>query len=182
MEEKNNFASLEAALFYYGEEVSVSKLAKTLEMKEEDCRNSLDELKNILENDDSRGLTIIRKKDKVQIATKPNLKEVIQKIAGEELKENLTPAALETLAVLAYLGPTSRSIVDYIRGVNSSFILRSLLVKGLVQRESQKKRGAYYYDISFDFLKHVGLGKKEDLPDYEKFRIILERHKENLEI
>lgn len=179
--EERKIAELEALLFYYGEEVSISKISKVLGIPEGKSRDILKTLKESLDSDSSRGLTILEKEGRYQLATKPEAAEMVRKIASEELKESLTPAALEALAIIAYLGPVPRSVVDYIRGVNSSFILRSLLVKGLAERRVGEKRSAYLYDISFDFLKHIGVDKKENLPEYEKFRNILERHKENLE-
>ena len=97
----------------------------------------------------------------------------------ETLNENLTPAALETLALVSYVGPVSRSEIEYIRGVNTAFTLRNLLIKGLVQRSSDPKRGnVYLYKPSLDLLKFLGLPKIEDLPDYEKFKELIQKFRQ----
>ena len=83
----------------------------------------------------------------------------------------LTPASLETLAIIAYLGPCNRALIEYVRGVNSTFILRSLMIRGLVERKPDPKRmNTFLYQVSFDFLRHMGLTRQGDLPDYEKYR------------
>ena len=117
---------------------------------------------------------LVRHGDLFQLATKPDLAWLGQKLVQEEFKEELTPATLETLSIIAYLGPVARSTVDYIRGVNSSFILRALLVRGLVTRHFQEARkNTFEYKVSFNFLKHLGLGKIEELPEFEKYKNIL---------
>jgi segregation and condensation protein B len=88
----------------------------------------------------------------------------------EELTEDLTPASSETLAIISYLGPISRAKIEYLRGVNSSLILRNLTMRGLIEKVSDDNRSsAFLYRITFDLMKHLGIEKKEDLPDYEKF-------------
>lgn len=176
MEEKNNgkLAALEALLFYYGEPLDAKKICKFLEIKEEECKSLTEELNTKLNSDEKSGLMLLKHGDLFQLATKPELIWLGQRMIQEEFKEELTPAALETLSIIAYLGPVPRSTVDYIRGVNSSFILRGLLVRGLVTRETQaERRNTFEYKVSFDFLKHLGLGKIEDLPEYEKYKNIL---------
>jgi len=176
MDERNNntVAALEALFFYYGEPLDVKKISKLLGIKEGECDTLLEELILKLRSDEKSGLALIKHGDFFQLATKPNLAWLGQKLIQEEFKEELTPAALETLSIIAYLGPVPRSTVDYVRGVNSSFILRSLLVRGLVTRETQaERRNTFEYKVSFDFLKHLGLQKIEDLPEYEKYKNIL---------
>jgi segregation and condensation protein B len=176
MEEKNNnpVAALEALFFYYGEPLDAKKISKLMEIKEDECGALIEELASKLNSDEKSGLMLVRHGGFFQLATKPDLAWLGQKLVQEEFKEELTPAALETLSIVAYLGPVPRSTIDYIRGVNSSFILRSLLVRGLVTRETQAaKKNTFEYKVSFDFLKHLGLQKIEDLPEYEKYKNIL---------
>jgi len=176
MEEGNNktIAALEALFFYYGEPLDVKKISKFLEIKENECASLIEELAVKLSADEKRGLALVKHGNFFQLATKPNLAWLGQRLVQEEFKEELTPAALETLSIIAYLGPVPRSTVDYVRGVNSSFILRALLVRGLVNREVQAmRRNTFEYKVTFDFLKHLGLQKIEDLPEYEKYKNIL---------
>ena len=85
-----------------------------------------------------------------------------------EIQENLSKASLEVLSIVAYRGPVTRAEVEAIRGVNCSFTLRALLMRGLLGRiENPKDNRSYIYKISFDFLKKMGLERIEQLPDFE---------------
>jgi len=170
MDEITLKGKLEALLFLYGEPVKISKLADTLGINSNEIDSALGELSKEL-NDNNGGLGITRLDNRVQLVTKPSLNQLLSKITQEELDSGLTPASMETLAIVAYLGPCRRSLIEHIRGVNSSFILRSLLIRGLVDRKSDPERAnAYVYRITFDFLRHMGVGKIEELPEYEKYR------------
>ena len=166
---------LEAFLFLYGEPVGIHKLAKELGVKIEDVNRAAVSLRERLNQSKESGLNVMVFDDRVQLVTKPELKLLLTKIAAEELDSPLTPASLETLSIIAYLGPCNRSLIDYIRGVNSTFILRSLMVRGLAERKPDPKRAnAFLYQVSFDFLRHMGVSHSEDLPDYEKYRELVE--------
>ena len=78
---------------------------------------------------------------------------------------------METLAIIAYKGPLTRAHIEYVRGVNSSFTLRNLVMRGLVERmENPKDARSYLYGTSFNFLKHLGVARPEDLPRFEEFK------------
>src|SRR3989344_5692590 len=163
-------AKLEALLFLFGEPVKFSKLAQIIGVKDGEIENAVNVLSESLKNAD-RGLHIVVLDDRVQITTKPALGQLMAKIAEEELDSELTSASIETLAIVAYLGPCRRSMVEHIRGVNSSFILRSLLIRGLVERNPDPKRqNTFLYQVSMDFLRHMGVGSTEELPEYEKYK------------
>lgn len=161
MDEITLKGKLEALLFLYGEPVKISKLADTLGINSNEIDSALGELSKEL-NDNNGGLGIIRLDNRVQLVTKPSLNQLLSKITQEELDSGLTPASMETLAIVAYLGPCRRSLIEHIRGVNSSFILRSLLIRGLVDRKSDPERAnAYVYRITFDlpaaYIKNIRL-------------------------
>ena len=161
---------LEALLFLFGEPVSFSKLADILGIKQSEVKDVVLALSESLK-DEGRGLHVVLTDEKVQLTTKPDLNTLLSRIAEEELDSNLTPASMETLSIVAYLGPCRRSLIEHIRGVNSSFILRSLMIRGLVEREQDPKRqNTFIYRVTIDFLRHMGVGRTEDLPDYEKYR------------
>ncbi len=169
-------AAVEALLFLYGEPITQAKIAKIIECTEKECAELLRALAANLKANSDRGLMLQEEKDSVQLATKPNLAWLTKKLVEAEFKAELTPAALETLSLIAYLGPIPRSTVDYIRGVNSSFILRALLLRGLIVRELQAgKKNVYEYRASFDFLKHMGIAHVSELPEYEKYHELLKR-------
>ncbi|MEK7554910.1 MAG: SMC-Scp complex subunit ScpB [Patescibacteria group bacterium] len=168
-------AAIEAVLFTYGEPISIAKLAKIIPESggPEYIPPAIANLTERLQKSKS-GLTIISRGDEVQLVTRPDLRNIVDSLIKEEFSEELTPAALETLAIVIYGGEVPRSTVDYIRGVNSSFIVRNLLVRGLLDRTADPKRGnAYRYRPSFALLRHLGVDRPETLADYAKFRDML---------
>jgi segregation and condensation protein B len=169
----NNLAALEALLFIHGEPISHKKIESVLGIEHEECASLIETLKKNLESE-SRGLQLLSDKEKVQLATKPAFNKILEAFVKEELTEELTPASLETLSIIAYLGPISRAKIEYLRGVNSSMILRSLAIRGLVEREfDQEHASGFVYKPTFDVMKHLGMQKQEDLPEFEKFRELL---------
>lgn len=164
---------IEALLFVSGEGMAVSKLAEVLKKKDEEIEKALAELKNHLE--DGHFLTILREGDKVGLVTAKDASKIVEEFAKEEFGGDLTRAALETLAAVSYKGPIKRSEIDYIRGVNSSFMLRNLLIRGLIERvRDPKDSRSYVYRVSRDFLKFLGLTSISDLPEYGSFAKKLE--------
>lgn len=171
---KEKIAALEALLFYYGEPLTIEKIAFFLGESLENVKLLIEKLASDLKKNNERGLEIIKNGEKVELVTKAEFGHILKKVVEEEFSENITPAALETLSIIAYLGPVTRAQIDYIRGVNSTFILRNLLIRGLIVRNLQPgKKNTYEYAVSFDFLKHLGIKSVEELPEYEKYRAIL---------
>lgn len=168
LEEK--LAELEALLFIHGEPLSLDKVGTVLGINPEETAILVAEFDKRLHVSE-RGLTLINFSGKIQLATKSEFRGILEKFVQSELREELTPASAETLAIIAYFGPISRSRIEYQRGVNSTFILRSLLLRGLVERFPDPARpNTYLYEPSFELLKHLGINKIEELPDYEKFQ------------
>lgn len=159
---------LETILFAYGEPISEEKLAKLTESKKEKVVSALEELAR---DYTGRGLVLLKKDGEWCLGTNPENAKFVEDLMKSEFGEELSRAAVETAAIIAYKGPITRADIEYVRGVNSSFTLRNLLVRGLVERiENPKDARSYLYRISFDFLKHLGLTKIEDLPQYEEYR------------
>lgn len=166
---------LEALLFIYGDPLGFKKIAQILKAEETEVKEAVKILAEELEKE-GRGLSLMRDKDKIQLTTKPEFTKLLESVIKEELHENLTPAALETLSIVAYAGPLSRAELEYIRGVNSSFTLRNLLIRGLIERSPDPKRtNVFLYNPSFDVLRHLGISKAEDLPEYERFKSLIEK-------
>lgn len=173
-------AQIEALLFYYGEPIEIKKIAEMLKIEESVCETALQEFEKSLLESEVRGLLLLRKEKKVQLVTKPELKHIGESIIKDEFREQLTPAALETLSLIAYLGPVPRATVDYIRGVNSSFTIRSLVMRGLVER-GDEKGSSFHYRITERFLKHMGLTSVEQMPEYAKYKDTLKQYEEQLQ-
>lgn len=170
---------IEAILFYRGEPVKVSELAKLTEHDLPEVQTALSGLEEALSG---RGISLMRTTDAVSLATAPELSGLIEHIAKEEVSRDLGKAGLETLSIIVYLGPVSRSRIDWIRGVNSSFIVRNLLVRGLVDRiPNPNDSRSYLYRPTFELLSHLGVTKVEDLPGYKEERATLEKFEESSE-
>jgi len=105
---------------------------------------------------------------------------LIEQLTKDELTRDLGKAGLETLSVVLYQGPISRADIDYIRGVNSQFILRALLIRGLVERvDNPKDARSYLYKTTLDLLSHLGVSKLSELPEYEQVRKDIEEFKQS---
>lgn len=155
---------LESVLFLKGEPSSVGWLAKTLGKKQEEINVALEELSKRLEN---RGVRLVRNGDNAVLTTAPESAEILKSIVQTEFDSELSKASLETLSIIIYKNTASRAEIDYIRGVNSSFILRNLLVRGLIERENQRGEDrSYAYKPSLSLLEHFGVKSLEELPDY----------------
>jgi segregation and condensation protein B len=169
-------AQIEAILFWKAEPVSVKKLASILEKNEAEIREAVAILRtNVLAN---RGLTLIELEDEVTLGTAKDLSFLIEKLTKEELMKDLGKAGLETLSIILYQGPIPRAEIDYIRGVNSQFILRNMLIRGLIEKvENPADRRSFLYKPTMELLAHLGLSAVSSLPDYETVRKNIETFK-----
>ena len=105
------------------------------------------------------------------LGTAKELSPLIEQLTKEELTKDLGKAGLETLSIILYQGPITRADIDYIRGVNSQFIVRNLLIRGLVERvENPKDARSFLYKTTLDLLSHLGISKIEELPEYAQVR------------
>lgn len=164
---------IEALLFVSGEGMTVSRLASILKKKDAEITGGVADLERHLE--ESHLLSILKEDDRVILVTSKDASKVVEDFAKEEFTGELTMAALETLTIVAYKGPIKRVAIDYIRGVNSSFMLRNLLMRGLIERmRDPKDSRAFLYRVSADFLKLLGIKSITDLPEYGEYAKKLE--------
>lgn len=173
-ESKNILAKLEAILFIYGESLGIKKIAQLLDIENEEAKSLLRDYASELKKREG-GLTLLVDHEKVQLVTSPEFGPIVEGFIKSELTETLTPAALETLSIVAYFGPINRAKLDYIRGVNSTFTLRNLSIRGLIDRMPDPGRTqSFLYAPSFDAWKHLGVTTKEELPEYNTFKSLLQ--------
>lgn len=161
-------SGIEALLFISGEPVSIMRLKTLLDIENDEVMaEALKTLRERYLNDASSGLMLIEHDGKVELATKPALATLVEALTKSTLQESLSKAALEVLSIIAYRSPIARSEIEAIRGVNCSYTIRALLLRGLVERSGNPEdaRG-YIYRPSFAFLEHLGLSSVEALPDY----------------
>ena len=172
----NKKAVLEGILFIVGDEgTTIKDICNILEISEEEVKDLLMELKKDYESDD-RGLRISYLGNAFKLTTKEEHKEYYEKLVIDSKTTNLSNAALEVLAVIAYNEPITRLKVDEVRGVNSSQIIRRLLARGFLKvcgkEDSIGKPNLY--KTTNDFLDYFGLSSINDLPD-----IIYQSREEN---
>ena len=155
---------IESILLFRNEPVTLVELSRILKIPRENVQETISNLQKEYEN---KGIVIVTDRESVSLGTHPEASHLITELQKEELSRELGRAGLETLAIILYKGPISRREIDYIRGVNSAFILRTLLIRGLVERtESAVGERSYTYKATLELLKHLGVTRREDLPEY----------------
>ncbi len=155
---------IEAILFWKGEPMSRKKLCEVLKVSIEELSEGVEKLKTSLQN---RGVALIEKENELMLGTAPEFSALIENLQKEELNKDLSKAALETLSVILYKNGVSRTEIDYIRGVNSSFTLRALSVRGLIDKIADAKDSRrFVYKPSFELLSYMGVKSVEELPEY----------------
>lgn len=157
---------IEAILFFKGEPVKAAALAKMLNVKTKEILEACLVLKEELSE---RGIRLLSKDDKYSLGTSPEMSDLIVSIRKEELSRDIGKAGLETLSIILYKGPVARAEIDYIRGVNSSFIVRNLLIRGLVERSvNPRDSRSFLYMPTLELLSFLGITDINELPDFEK--------------
>lgn len=156
--------AISALLFYQAEPITVKRLSGLLKRSEEEIR---DAIASLPERFKDTGIMLIQNGEEVTLGTAPEASSLIESITKEELSKDLSKSALETLAIVLYKGPITRSEIDYIRGVNSTFILRNLLIRGLVEKvDNPNDQRSFLYKPTFQLLEYMGVPDVKDLPDY----------------
>ena len=166
-------ARLEALLFVAPGSISIAQLASALELPASQVEAGLQQLQGGYAQ---RGLRLQWHAGRVQLTTAPELAPLIERFLGLEITSQLSRAALEALAIVAYQQPVTRPQVDAIRGVNSDGVLKSLLSKGLVQEMGRAEGPGrpILYETTSDFLGYFGLSSIEGLPPLNLEELIAE--------
>lgn len=168
-------SKIEALLFWKAETLSIKKIASILNKDIEEIKNAIKTLRESLRG---RGITLIEWEEDVTLGTAKEVSELIETLNKEELSKDLGKAGLETLSIILYQGPISRVDIDYIRGVNSQFIVRNLLVRGLIEKvDNPLDQRSFLYKPSLQLLSYLGISKIEDMPDFESVRKDIELFK-----
>jgi segregation and condensation protein B len=165
MEREKQKAVIEALLFLKEDPVKVEKIAAVLSLSLEEARALVMELRRELA-DTRRGIQVYEVAGGYQMGTLPELAPVLEKIFGEETVGNLTPAAMETLAIIAYKQPVTRIEIESVRGVKCDHILENLLKRRLIRISGRKETPGrpLIYSTTVDFLKYFGLKDLHELP------------------
>lgn len=165
-------SKIESLLFWKGEPQTVSELAVALGVDPVEIPSALEALRSNLTQ---RGITLVSHGDKVMLGTAPEMSEFFERLRKEDLQKDLSKAALETLSIVLYRDGVSRSEINFIRGVNSGFILRALEVRGLIEKlVNTNDARTYVYKPTLELLSFMGVGSIAELPDFEDIRGKLE--------
>lgn len=156
---------IEALLFYKATPQNKQKLTKIFGVSDENLTTALNTLKTRMA---PSAIRLIETDTEISLATAPELSEFVESLRKQDLTGDIGKAGAETLAIILYREPVPRVEIDRIRGVNSSFILRNLLMRGLIVRESITGNG-YQFRVSPALLQHLGVENKQSLPQFSEF-------------
>ena len=163
---------IESILFSTGREVRITELMSVLEMNSEEIHNVINSLKLDYKNE-ARGIDIINIEDSYQLCTKKENYEYIYPIFDKRSKPNLSGAALETLAIIAYNPRITRAEIETIRGVNSDGTIYKLLDYNLIEESGKLDAPGkpMTYKTSKEFLKLFGISNLDELPVLPKYKL-----------
>ena len=148
--------------------LTIKQIEDILEIDEKTAKEVVLNLKNYYD-ENKRGLRINFLGNSIKLTTREEHREYYQKLLEEPSSNTLSQSALETLAIIAYNEPITRGEVDSFRGVDSSYVMRRLLAKGLIKEcgKSDLPGRPILYKTTDDFLDYFGLASKDDLPKIE---------------
>ena len=171
-EERNYKAAIEAILFSMGESVPVSRIAMTLELEEDKVLQILEEMKADYASPE-RGIMLIELEGAYQLCTKQSYYEYLITLAMHPAKPHLTDVMMETLSIVAYRQPVTRSEIEKIRGVKSDFALNKLVEYNLVQELGRLDAPGrpILFGTTEEFLRSFGLDSKENLPELDPVQL-----------
>lgn len=166
-------AALEAVLFTMGQAVPLASLARAVEQDQETTKKLLHEMMDRYEEED-RGIRLLELESSFQLCTKKEYYENLIRVASEPKKQELSEAALETLAIIAYKQPVTKAEIQRIRGVSSDHAVNRLVEFGLVCEVGRLDAPGrpILFATTEEFLRRFGVGSLEELPrlDDEKIR------------
>nr|MBC7244477.1 SMC-Scp complex subunit ScpB [Chloroflexota bacterium] len=162
-------ARIEALLFVADEPVGIRELAQVLEASESAVEAALQQL---VAHYQERGLRLQRTDRQVQFVTAPEVAPDVERFLGLDSRTKLSPAALETLALIAYRQPVTRAQIEAVRGVNCDGVLRTLLSHGLIAAVGRLEQAGrpILYGTTFAFLQYFGLTDLSELPALGELR------------
>lgn len=154
---------VEALLFVAEEPANVADLAQALETDPERVQQSIERL---MARAAERGVCVTRVGPRVQLVTVPEAAPAIERFLGIDRSTRLSPAAMETIAIIAYRQPITRAQVEAIRGVNSDGVIRTLLARNLIEIQGHLEQAGRpaLLGTTFECLQYFGLSSLDDLP------------------
>lgn len=160
-------SKIESLLFISAKPMAIKQLSGLIKKETKEVEKICDELMEEYKENKS-GIQVVKNNSKYQMVSSPENAKIVQDFIKDETTGELTRPSLETLTIIAYREPVSKLDLERIRGVNCSLILRNLLLRGLIEHKFDKKKRETYYNISFDFIRFLGINDVNQLPDYER--------------
>ena len=172
MEIEKNKAIIEAILYSAGREVKMTELMSALELGANEIANIIESMKEDYKNL-NRGIEIIEIEGSYQLCTKKEYYEYIVPFLDKRAKPNLSTAALDTLAIIAYNQRATRAEIEALRGVNSDGTIYKLLEYNLIAEsgKSDAPGRPMTFSTTTHFLKMFGMSNLSDLPDLPKYKL-----------
>lgn len=169
MEEGKIKAAIESILFAMGDSVPIERICSSLELDRENAEKIIEKMQSEYENDESRGIKILRLEDSFQLCTKTEYYGYIRTVAEKRSKVSLSNAALEVLSIVAYNQPVTRGSIEFIRGVNSDGSLSKLVELGLVEERGRLDAPGrpILFGTTEEFLRCFGLTSLDSLPSVD---------------
>lgn len=162
---------IESLLFVSGEPLALKDICRIVEEDFKYVEDLMRELMNIYNGDSSRGIKIISLNETYQLVTKTKNSEYVQKLLKKNVRQSLSQASLESLAIICYKQPITRVEIDEIRGVKSESAIQRLVEKNLVEETGRLEVPGrpILYGTTDEFLRHFALNDLGDLPSIELF-------------
>jgi len=168
----NYEAAIEAILFTMGESVEIEKIAVALEIKKSEVKNIIKQMQEKYALED-RGIRIIELEDSYQLCTKPEMYEALIKVAKQPRRQVLTDVMMETLSIIAYKQPITRSEIERIRGVKCDFAVNKLIEYELVEEVGRVDAPGrpLLFGTTEEFLRRFGVDSSDNLPGIDMDKI-----------
>ena len=163
---------IESIMFAVGRDVSIKELSSILEETPENIEEIIENMKAEFD-EQGRGVQIIKVNDGYQLCSRKDNYEYIYQIIDKRNKPNLSQAALETLAIIAYNPKITRAEIESIRGVNSDGTIYKLLEHNLIEEAGRLDAPGRptLYQTTKEFLRMFGYTSLEDLPELPRYRL-----------
>lgn len=166
MPEQNLKSVIESLLFVSNKPLKIKDLCKFLGRPAEEITAKLSEL---VQEKKTAGIIVLENNGEYQLASNPENSSQVKNYLNTELREKLTDATVEVLGIITYRQPISKAEIEAIRGVNSQYSLRHLLMRGLIEKTANPTDArSFLYQTTTEFLQHMGLSSNKDLPEFEK--------------
>ena len=165
-----NWNDLEAVLFAAGDSVSEGKLCSVLQIDKGALEVAASELADYYDFN-RRGIRLLHLDDRYQLASRGDYASAVRGVLETRKPQNLTPSALEVLAIVAYKQPVTKTYIEQVRGVDSTYTVNSLAEKGLIEdcgRLDVPGRPILYRTTE-SFLRSFGLSSVSQLPSLDSF-------------